>query len=109
MAKRPSYATLPEHLRDYTLWPQVDLSQLEAPDRARAENLAAGIVHYLKTGRLKQACALAQCKKETLYEQLARCIESGPDGFTIVGWPALIPHSRVRRYPFMSGFRIRLT
>ncbi|MGQ3050774.1 MAG: hypothetical protein ACT6S0_03215 [Roseateles sp.] len=116
-----TFKTMTDRQRDCENWPTAvkpDAAQIktsypflsdeEAEEHAlligeRFDRLAKAIRAYLTNGRLKPALVIAECGRESFYEQLNRCLTKSQHSDTIVGWAGLIYHLRLT--PTQGKFR----
>lgn len=116
-----TYRTMTDEQRNCDNWPAATkpdaaqikltyklLSDEQAEEHAklvgeRFDRLAKAILAYCSDGKLKPALHIAECGRETFYEQLNRCLTKSQHCDGIVGWAGLIYHLRLT--PKQGKFR----
>lgn len=116
-----TYGTMTNEQRDCENWPRTTkpdaayfkaahslLSDAKAEEFAllvgeRFDRLSKAIRAYLADGKLKPALEIAECGRDSFYEQLNRCLAQRRHGDGIVGWAGLIYHLRLS--PTRGKFR----
>lgn len=92
-------STIPPHLRDTALWPQIDELSLEPSDLPRFRKLRAFVVAYLAVdGPPVRALELEHgVHRSTALRQINRALQLADDG-SLHGWRAFASHAHVAGY-----------
>jgi putative transposase len=91
--------SIPEHIRDLSSWPTVDLTALNTEDQVIFIARRSAIELYVDNAHI----SLVNIKKQTgveprtLYRMMDRCLTKHPDG-RIYGFRAAIPYARLKVY-----------
>lgn len=91
--------SIPEHLRDLSAWPTVDVTALEEEDQADFTARQTAIHLFIEHPHMSLASIKRQTgiHPKTLYRIIPRCIAKHPDG-RIYGFRAAIPYERLKPY-----------
>lgn len=89
-----SFKRIPLASRDQSTWLAADEIQISDKDKDRFQRFVPAIRHYLNTGKLAESAELADCTRQTLLDQVARCVTLRPDGKPY-GWAGLIANLSV--------------
>lgn len=92
-----SFKRIPLALKDHSTWEAADKIQISDEDKDRYWRFVPAIRHYLDTGKLVESANLADCARQTLLDQVTRCVTLRSDGKPY-GWAGLIANLRVSTY-----------
>lgn len=92
-------SSIPEELRDWSIWPVIDQTSLSEDDRQIYSARETAIRHFVESpdASISDICKTSNITPSSLYRLFQRCCEKHADG-RIYGFRALIPYVRIGQY-----------